>query len=59
LQSDFLIGRQFWSVEQTQKNGERFRAIYQHFIADSGSPWNVDPWEMDLGVAKPLPIKAN
>jgi Protein of unknown function (DUF1266) len=59
LQNDFLIGRQFWSVEQTQKNGERFRAIYEYFSADSSSPWNVDPWKMDLGVAKPLPLKAN
>jgi hypothetical protein len=58
LQSDFLIGRQFWSGEQTKQTGERFRAIYEHFIADSSSPWNVDPWAMDLGVAKPLPIKA-
>jgi hypothetical protein len=59
LQNDYLIGRQFWSVDQTQQNGDRFRAIYERFIADSSSPWNVNPWRMKLGVAKPLPIRAN
>lgn len=59
LQNDYLIGRQFWSVGQTQENGERFRSIYERLIADSSSPWNANPWRMVLGVANPLPIKAN
>ena len=58
LQTDFLIGREFWSWKQTQENGDRFRAIYERFIKDSNSPWNVNPWTMDLGVATPLPIAA-
>ena len=58
LQDDYLIGREYWSLQQTQENGERFRRIYEHFIADSSSPWTVNPWKMDLGVAMPLPIKA-
>lgn len=58
LQDDYLIGRDFWSVEQTRETGDRFRAIYEHFIQDSSSPWNVNPWTMDLGIATPLPIAA-
>jgi hypothetical protein len=46
-------------LEQTQINGERFRAIYDHFMQDPGSPPNANPWTMDLQVAKLLPIGAN
>jgi Protein of unknown function (DUF1266) len=59
LQSDFLIGREFWSLQQTQQNGERFRTIYERFVQDPSSPWNVNPWTTDLGLATPLPIEAN
>jgi hypothetical protein len=59
LQTDYLIGREFWSAERTQENGNRFRAIYDQFIHDSSSPWNVNPWTMALGVTAPLPITAN
>jgi hypothetical protein len=59
LQIDYLVGREFWSAEQTQENGNRFRAIYDQFVHDPSSPWNVDPWTMDLGVTAPLPITAN
>jgi hypothetical protein len=56
MQNDYLIGRDFWSTEQTQENGARFRAAYERLIQDPNGPWNVNPWTMDLGVAKPLPI---
>jgi hypothetical protein len=59
LQSDYLIGREFWSTEQTQANGDRFRVIYAQFVEDPGSPWNVNPWKMNLGVSEPLPLTAN
>lgn len=59
LQSNYLIGREYWSLEQTKINGERYRAIYERFVQDPGSPWNLNPWELDLGVATPLPIKPN
>jgi hypothetical protein len=59
LQSDFLIGREYWSLEETQLKGGRFRAIYERFVQDPSSPWNANPWTMDLSVATPLPIKAN
>jgi hypothetical protein len=59
LQSDFLIGREYWSLQQTQTNGERFRAIYDRFLQDQNSPWNTNPWQLDLKVAAPLQIEAN
>jgi hypothetical protein len=48
LQNDYLIGREFWSLQQTQKNGERYRSIFERFIQDPNSPWNRNPWSMDL-----------
>jgi hypothetical protein len=59
LQSNFLIGREYWSLQQTQTNGERFRAIYDRFLQDPNSPWNTNPWAVDLKVAVPLQITPN
>lgn len=60
LQTNYLIGREFWSPAQTQKDGDKFRAVYDRFIRDPGSPWNVNPWSMNLGDSSaPLPIKAD
>jgi hypothetical protein len=59
LQSDYLIGREFWSVEQSKNSGARYRAIYERFLQDSSSPWNLNPWAMDLKVATPLPIQVH
>lgn len=56
LQTDYLIGREFWSAEQMEESGNRFRAIDDQFIHDSNSPWNVNPWTMALGVTAPLQI---
>jgi hypothetical protein len=58
LQNDYLVGREYWSLEQTQKNGERYRSILARFIQDPNSPWNMNPWSMDLGVATPLLLTA-
>ena len=62
LQTDYLIGRKFWSGTQTQKDGDRFQAVYDQFIHDPRSPWGVNPWSMNLsmnlGVITPLPIEA-
>jgi hypothetical protein len=55
-QNDCLIGREFWSLQQTQKYSERYRSIFERFMQDPNSPWNVNPWAMDLGVAAPLRI---
>lgn len=59
LQSDFLIGREYWSLQQTQLKGSRFQAIYDRFIREPSSPWNANAWDMRLGVTTPLPIQSN
>jgi hypothetical protein len=56
LQNNYMIGREFWSLQQTQENGERYRVISDRFLQDPNSPWNVNPWRMDLGVAMPLRV---
>jgi hypothetical protein len=58
LQRNYLIGREFWSQQQTEKNGARFQEIFEHFIHDPTSPWNVNPWKMNLGVETPLLVTA-
>ncbi len=58
LQTNYLIGREFWSPTQTEKDGDKFRAVYDRFMSDPGSPWNLNPWSMNLGdKIAPLPIK--
>jgi Protein of unknown function (DUF1266) len=59
LQSDFLIGREYWSLQETQLKGARFHAIYDRLLEDPSSPWNTNPWAMNLNVATPLPIEPN
>jgi hypothetical protein len=54
-----IIGREYWSLEQTQSKGERFRAIYDRFVQEPSSPWNANTWTMDFRVAKLLPLMAN
>jgi len=47
LQSDFLIGCEYWLLQETQLKGARFHAIYDRFVQDPGSPWNANPWELE------------
>jgi hypothetical protein len=58
LENNFLTGREFWSLSQTKKTGDKFRAIADRFIHESNSPWNQNPWNLRLGVQTPLPVKA-
>jgi hypothetical protein len=53
-QTDFLIGREFWSMDQSGQTGPSFRDIYERFLRESNSPWNTNPWNMDLRVGTPL-----
>ena len=42
------IGREFWSLSETQRSGDLYRATYQTLISYSGSPWNSVPVELEL-----------
>ena len=52
LGNNYLIGRQFWSYEQTQASGGLFTAAFDRLMSDAESPWNKYPWNMDLDSAE-------
>jgi Protein of unknown function (DUF1266) len=54
LQKNYLIGREFWSLEQTRKSGARFQAAYDKLSTDPSSPWNTIPWNTPLDVRRPM-----
>ena len=45
---NYLVGREFWSLNQTRIDGQQMRAIYQKLLNDPGSPWNRIPWNLPL-----------
>jgi hypothetical protein len=49
LGESYLIGREFWSVEQTKLNGHIYRIVYTKLLNDPRSPWKRHPWATDLG----------
>lgn len=53
LGENYLVGREFWSYEQTQVSGAALRDIYEFLVSSADSPWQQNPWGMDLQV--PLP----
>lgn len=48
LGENYLVGRQFWSLERTEASGEFFRQAYERLINDPGSTWNTIPWNLNL-----------
>ncbi len=48
LGENYLIGRQFWSLEETSRNGAAYEAAFQKLLSDPASPWNRIPWDLDL-----------
>jgi len=49
LGENYLIGREFWSVEETAIHGWRYRAAYERLLTNPESPWLRFPWDVDLG----------
>lgn len=50
LGQNYLIGRQFWSHKESQEGERAFNDAYQRLMEMKLSPWNIYPWDMDLGV---------
>jgi hypothetical protein len=48
LGRNYLIGRQYWSYEETQKFGWEFQDAVQRLLDMQSSPWNRYPWNMKL-----------
>lgn len=48
LGANYLIGRQFWSLEQTVKGGKKYEEANRRLLDDPSSPWNQIPWGASL-----------
>jgi hypothetical protein len=51
LGDNYLAGREYWSLGQTQKDGELFNRARDGLLSDPESPWVRLPWNLDLGQA--------
>ena len=49
LACNFLIGRQFWSYQETLKSGPDIEDATQRLLDMPSSPWNKYPWDLNLG----------
>ena len=45
---NYLVGREFWSLRQTNIDGAAMRNISQRLLSDPSSPWNRLPWSLPL-----------
>ena len=50
LGENYVIGREFWSYEQTQVSGAAIREAYESLLSSPTSPWQQNAWDMDLGI---------
>jgi hypothetical protein len=48
LGQNYLIGRQFWSYEETKIWGYQYEDACLRLLDMPSSPWNKLPWDMDL-----------
>lgn len=46
---NYLIGRQFWSLNETAHGGTEMQRAYEKLCTDPASPWRRYPWEMYMG----------
>jgi hypothetical protein len=53
LGQNYLIGRQFWSYEDTKLWGYLYEDAFLRLLDMPSSPWNKLPWDMDLTEKKP------
>lgn len=52
LGENYLIGREFWSYDETLKTGGAMRETYRSLLSDCSSPWKANAWGMKLGDGK-------
>ncbi len=53
LGEDYLVGREFWSPEETDRTGRIYRNIQTRLVKEPRSAWNQLPWRMELGPGAP------
>jgi hypothetical protein len=51
LGKNYLIGREFWSGEETAQNGVIYQKNYEKLLSDKSSPWVTIPWNTNLGTS--------
>ncbi|TAN36992.1 MAG: DUF1266 domain-containing protein [Verrucomicrobia bacterium] len=52
LGKNHVVGREFWSWQQTQVRGKLTRQCYTKLLTDPASPWVRLKWDMDLSPPK-------
>jgi hypothetical protein len=45
---NYIVGREFWSLEQTKATGHGMRSSLQFLLTNPQSPWRQLPWDLDL-----------
>lgn len=48
LGKNYVVGREFWSLPETQRAGDKTRQCYENLLKNPKSPWNTLPWDLDL-----------
>lgn len=48
LGANYLIGREYWSLEYTTSEGDEFQDALDWLCAAPDSPWVTLPWDLDL-----------
>jgi len=48
LGKNHVVGREFWSLKQTQKNGDQTRQCFEKLKTDPASPWRTLDWNMNI-----------
>jgi hypothetical protein len=48
LGENYLVGREFWSLERTKESGRYFHQAFKKLLEDPDSPWNTIPWDLNL-----------
>ena len=52
LGDNYLAGREFWSLAQTQGSGAAMRSASAKLLSNRQSPWVKMPWGLELGQVK-------
>jgi len=48
LGENYLIGREFWSQAESERNGLLYRQVYQRLLDDPASPCHQCAWDLNL-----------
>ena len=45
----YMIGREYWSLQQTKLKGQKLFDAHQQLLKDPRSPYHTIPWDLNLG----------